>query len=206
MELAMKRTMKTSMALGLVAAMPLGCGAVPNDGSLDPAELSDDSAAVCTEPVWANTTFNLAAAVAGLTTSANASYGSTTCPAHFLVDLTNTTNRSFTSFADWGDTAAVPGNCGYHYVTARMDGLLPPTSTDPQGRWIAVTTDRTLAGRWVNGVCSNRVDLGAVQGLTPYSKVRIAARAFTTVGGDYFRFQTPAKVSVGFKQSTTPGY
>jgi hypothetical protein len=202
----MKRTITTSIALGLVAAMPLGCGAAPDDGSLDPAALGEDSAAVCTDPVWANTTFNLTAAVAGLTTSLDASYGSATCPARFLVDLTNATNRSFASWADWGDTASIAGNCGFHYVTARMDGLLPPSKADPQGRWVSVTTDRTVAGTWSNGVCNNRVDLTTLQGLTPYTKVRIAARAFTTVGGDFFRYQTPAKVSVGFKQSTIPGY
>jgi hypothetical protein len=201
----MKRTIITSAALGLVASMPLGCGAAPDDGATDNASVSEDSAAVCTDPVWANTTFNLGAAVAGQTTSADASYGSTTCPARFLVDLTDTTNRNFTSWADWGDIAAIAGNCGYHYVTARMDGLLPPSSSYPNGRWIAVMADRTVAGVWGNGVCQNRLELTTVQGLTPYSKVRIAARAFTTVGGDYFRYQTPAKVSVGFKL-TNSGY
>ena len=201
----MKRTIIASMALGLAAFLPLGCGAAPDDGSLDLA-LGEDSAAACTDPVLPNAAFNLAAAVAGLSTSANAGYGSTTCPARYLVDLTNATNRSFMSWADWGDNVATAGNCGYHYVTARMDGFLPPSSAYPKGRWVEETGDRTVPGTWGNGVCRNRVDLTTQQVLTPYTKVRIAARAFTTVGGDYFHFQTPAKVSVGFQQPIGGGY
>lgn len=196
----MNRTTMTLTALALASTLPLGCGAAPEGDSFDPDPMGESSAAVCTDPTWANTTFNLAAAVAGLTTSRDASYGSDACQGRFLVDLTSATNRSFGMWADWGDTPAVAGNCGYHHVTARVDGLLP------QGQWVAVQPDRSIAGNWSNGVCNNRLDLTSLQGLTPYTKVRIAARAFTTVGGDFFRFQTPAKVSVGFKQSTTTGY
>lgn len=196
----MNRTINTLSALALVSMLPLGCSAAPGDASPDVDPTGESSAALCTDPTWANVTFNLAAAVAGLSTSLDASYGSTACSGRFLVDLTNATNRSFGMWADWGDTPAVAGNCGFHYVTARVDGLLP------QGQWVSVQPDRTFEGHWNNGVCDNRLDLGALQGLTPYTKVRIAARAFTTVGGDFFRFQTPAKVSVGFKQSSTTGY
>ena len=202
----MKRTIITSIALGFVAAMPLGCGAAPDDGSLDPAEMGEDSAAVCTDPIWANATFNLAAAVAGLSTSANASYGSETCQGRYLVDLTNAMNRSFTSWAEWGDTAGTASNCSYHYVSARMDGFLPPTSAYPLGRWVTVTPEKTAFGTWANGTCRNRVDLTTLQGLTPYSKVRITARAYTMIPGDPYRFLGPAKVSVGFKQTTSGGY
>ena len=201
----MTRTILTSIA-GFVASMPLGCGAAPDDGALDAAELGEDNGALCTDPVLPNASLNLAAAVAGLVTSPNASYGTEACVGRYLVDLTNTTNRSFSSYAQWGDAAAAAFNCGYHYVSARMDGFLPPSSAYPLGRWVNVTPDRTGFGSWSNGTCSNRVDLTTQQGLTPYSRVRISARAYSMIPSDTFRFQVPAKVSVGFKQSTTGGY
>jgi hypothetical protein len=80
--------------------------------------------------------------------------------------------------------------------------------TDPTWANTTLKLAAAVAGQndGSNGVCNSRLDLSALQGLTPYTKVRIAARAFTTVGGDFFRFQTPARVSVGFKQSTMSGY
>ena len=137
--------------------------------------------------------------------SANAGYGNKVCVGRYLVDLENATNKSFSSYADWGDTAATAANCGYHIVIARMDGFLPPSSDYPNGQWINVTPDRSAAGAFGNGVCRNRVDLTTLQGLTPYSKVRIAARAYT-LSGPELDIQTPAKVSVGFKVSSLPGY
>lgn len=202
----MKRTTITTIALGFVAAMPLGCGAAPDDGSLDSAEVSEDSAAVCTDPVLPNAIFNLAAAVAGLSTSANASYGTAACQGRYLVDLTNTTNRSFTTWADWGDTAGTAANCGYHYVSAGMDGFLPPSTAYPKGRWVTVDAEKTSFGVWTNGACNNRLNLTTLQGLTPYSKVRISARAYTMIPSDTYHFLGPAKVSVGFKQTTIGGY
>jgi hypothetical protein len=206
MEHAMKRTIIASIALGFVAATPIGCGAAPDDGSVDLAAVDEGSAAVCTDPIFPNASFNLAAAVAGLSTSANASYGTATCQGRYLVDLTNTTNRSFTSWADWGDTAGTAANCGSHYVSARMDGFLPPSSTHPLGLWVTVEPEKTSFGSWSNGACNNRLNLTTLQGLTPYSKVRISARAYTMVAGDTYHFLGPAKVSVGFKQTTTGGY
>jgi hypothetical protein len=64
METAMKTTLATSLALGLVTLLPIGCGAAAaDDASLETLELGEDSAAVCTDPVWPNAIFNLAAAV-----------------------------------------------------------------------------------------------------------------------------------------------
>lgn len=83
----MKRSIIASIALGLVGSMPLGCGAAADDGSFDPAELGENTATVCTDPVWASVTFNAAAAVAGQSTSVDASYGSAQCPGGFLVDF-----------------------------------------------------------------------------------------------------------------------
>ena len=199
----MKRTLTASITVGVLASM--GCGAAPDDGSLAGAELGEDSAAACTDPVYPSTSFNLAAAVAGQTTTNDGSYGSAACPGRYLVDLTNTTNRSFTSFADWGDVAGTATTCGRHYVTARMDGLLPPSPDYPLGRWTTVSADRTVVGKFLNGVCQNRLDLTAVQGLTPYTKVRIAARAYYMYG-DGIVFQTPYKVTVGFKVTGNSGY
>jgi hypothetical protein len=201
----MKTSLATSLALGIATLLPIGCGAAPDDASLETLELGEDSAPICTALVLPNAIFNLAAAVAGLSTSANAAYGSKVCVGRYLVDLENTTNKSFSSYADWGDTAATAANCGYHHVIARMDGFLPPSATDPQGHWINLTPDRSAAGVFGNGVCRNRVDLTTLQGLTPYSKVRIAARAYT-LSGPELSIQTAAKVSVGFKVSTLPGY
>jgi hypothetical protein len=173
-------------------------------GDPDPEIVGDVSAALCTDPAWASVTFNLAAAVAGATTSADASYGSAACPGRFLVDLDNTTNKSFSSWADWGDTAPTQSGCGSRRVTAHMDGLLPPSSGYPQGRWVSLY-DRTAVGVWSAGVCRLRADLETLQGATPYTKVRIAARASAVVGGDFSQYQVPAKVSVGFKQYTPAG-
>jgi hypothetical protein len=205
MEQTMKRTILASIALGLVASMPLGCGAAPDEGSVDPAELGEDTAAVCTDPVWASVTFNAAAAVAGQTTSVDASYGSAQCPGGFLVDLTNTINKNISSWADWGDVPSVAGNCGFHRVTARLDGFMPPSSAYPKGHWISLSPDQTTIGSWGNGECRNRVYLPVQQGLTPYSKLRITARASTNSTGD-IHIQYPNKVSVGFRVTGNGGY
>ncbi len=104
--------------------------------------------------------------------SASSTYGSVDCSGRFLLEATSTNGKpNLFAYSDWADTLPTGTNCMNSHIDEDIYGFNTGTST-----W------DTLISHTVDGVgnpCS--FNTGWAPNNTIYSKVRIAAKAYTIV-------------------------
>lgn len=187
---------KTLLVSSLAAlSLATGCG-TPEEGleALTQEPVSQLSSALCTDSGAVNYSSTLTLGDVGgsvYSTSPSASYGSSLCLGHYVVEATNTLGKpNLSAAAEFADVGLSQANCGSGRVAALFYGWSSATNS-----WSQLGSEKLGVGQWVpspfgaGGSCQ----VAAVSAVSnTFSKVRVAAKAYIQTASG----ATTKKVSV----------